>query len=174
MQNIKRLHFHQGHNYRYASWQPIPGKGQPPTTRPPYYGQIMVASALGRTRNARVVNIPLDKETESAYGIYDGDRLSRLAIVNMQAFNQTSTGIRPRKEYTFEVPGHHRNAKVERLIAPGSDATNQVTFAGMSYDHDLAKGQPVVVGPKAEPVMIEDGVLRIDVPDSSAVVVTLY
>ncbi|KAJ5676453.1 uncharacterized protein N7477_002086 [Penicillium maclennaniae] len=171
--NIKRLHFHQGLDYRYASWQPILGKGQPPTTRPPYYGQIMVASALGHSHNARVVNIPLDEETESAYAIYDGDRLSKLAVMNMQAFNQTTTGIRPSNEYQFKVPGHYRQAKVERLIAPGSDATEEVTFAGISYDHDLAMGKPVVVDPKEKFVVIKDGVLRVVVPDSSAVVVSL-
>ncbi|KAJ5770386.1 uncharacterized protein N7511_002437 [Penicillium nucicola] len=172
--NIKRLHFHQGLNYRYTSWQPILGKGQPPTTRAPYYGQIMVASALGHAKNPRFVNIPLEKDTESAYAIYDGNRLFRLAIMNMQAFNQTSAGIRPSKEYTFKVPGHHRHAKVERLIAPGSDATNQITFAGISYDHDLRNGLPVIVDPKEESVVVKDGVLRIHVPDSSAVIVEFH
>lgn len=45
------------------------------------------------------------------------------------------------------------------------------TFAGISYDHDPANGKPVVIGPTEEIVMIEDGVLRFDVPDSSAAVV---
>lgn len=132
----------------------------------------MVASALGHSHNARVVNIPLKEEIESAYAIYDEDQLSKLAIVNMQAFNQTATGTRPSKEYTFEV-GHHRHAKIETLIAPGSDATTDVTFAGISYDHNLAMGKPVVLGPNKF-VTIENGVLRVDVSDSSAVVVTLY
>lgn len=92
----------------------------------------------------------------------------------MQAFNQTSTGSRPSKEYKFSVPGHNRTtAKVERLIAPGSDATDRVTFAGVSYDHDLAKGCPVAVGPREETVRVENGVLAVRVPDSSAVVVSL-
>lgn len=115
----------------------------------------------------------MNEETESAYAIYDGDRLSKLAVVNMQAFNQTSTGTRPSKVYKFEVPGHYRQAKVESLIAPGSDATEEVTFAGISYDHDLAMGKPVVVDPKEKFVMIKDGVLHFDVPDSSAVLVSL-
>lgn len=92
----------------------------------------------------------------------------------MQAFNQTSTGSRPSKEYKFSVPGHNRTtAKVERLIAPGSDATDRVTFAGVSYDHDLAKGCPVAVGPREETVRVENGVLAVRVPDSSAVLVSL-
>lgn len=31
-QGIKRLQFHQGLDYRYASWQPIESKELPPTT----------------------------------------------------------------------------------------------------------------------------------------------
>lgn len=135
----------------------------------------MVASVLGHSNDARIVNIPLDAETESAYAIYNGDQLSKLAIVNMQAFNQTSTSTRPSKEYKFSVPGHNRTiAKVGRLIAPGSDATDRVIFGGVSYDHNLAKGRPVVFFFfREETVLIQDGVLAVSIPDSPAVVVTL-
>lgn len=134
----------------------------------------MVASALGHQQDARVVNIPLAEDTESAYGVYDGDRLSQVIVVNLQAFNQTSTGARPSREYKFEVSGHHRQARVERLIAPGSDAVNEVTFGGISYDYDLKRGRPVVLDSKDEVVEIAHGVLCVDVPDSSAVLVSLY
>jgi hypothetical protein len=53
-QGIKRLHFHQSLNYRYASWQPIGSKGVPPATKPRYYGQIMVANVIGQSQNARI------------------------------------------------------------------------------------------------------------------------
>lgn len=171
-QNIKRLHFHQGLNYRYASWQPILGKGQPPTTCPPYYGQIMVAAALGQQQDARIVNIPLSEDTESAYAIYNGDRLSKLAVVNLRAFNQTSS-TRPSKQYQFQVPNSYRQGKVERLIAPGSDSLKGITFSGTSYDYDRKEGRPVVVDSKKEVVSVENGVLSVDVPDASAVLVSL-
>lgn len=118
--------------------------GKPPTTRPPYYGQIMVAAALGQSDQTRVVDIPLNEDTESAYALCEGDRLSKLAITNLQGFNQTTTTSRPSREYKFQVPHRYRRARVERLIAPGSDAVNNVTFGGVSYAHDLKKGRPVV------------------------------
>lgn len=75
------------------------------------------------------------------------------------------------EEYKFCVPFHNRTiAKVERLIAPASDATDRVTFGGVSYDHDLAKGWPVVVGPREETVLIKDGVLVVSIPDLAVVV----
>ncbi|KAF4770442.1 hypothetical protein HAV15_013029 [Penicillium sp. str.  len=168
---IKRLQFHQGLNYRYASWQPIESKGLPPTTRPPYYGQIMVASAIGKSNNTRIVNIPLSEDTESAYAIYDGDQLSKLIVTNLRAFNQT-TPDRPHREYEFHVPTQHKSARIERLIGPGSDALDNITFGGISYDHALNGGKPVQQNMN-EKTRIKNGLLTIVVPDSSAVLLTL-
>lgn len=132
----------------------------------------MVAAVLGQHQHARIVNIPLFEDTESAYAIYNGDQLSKLAIVNLRAFNLTSS-TRPSKQYQFEVPGSYSQGKVERLMAPGSDSLKEVTFAGISYDYDQKKGRPVVVDPKKEIMSIENGVLSVDVPDASAVLVSL-
>lgn len=133
----------------------------------------MVANMIGHTKNARVVNVPLELDTEAAYGIYDGERLCKLVVLNMQAFNQTTSGSRPSRKYDFRVPTDYHAAKAERLIAPGSDAVDRVTFAGISYDYGLRAGKPVVVDPTEEIVTIQDGVLGVDVPDSSAVLLTL-
>lgn len=133
----------------------------------------MVAAALGQSDQIRVVDIPLNEDTESAYAIYDGDRLSKLAITNLQGFNQTTTTSRPSREYKFQVPGRYRRARVERLIAPGSDAVANVTFGGVSYAHDLQMGRPVVLDARRESVEIQGGVLGIEVPDSSAVLLSL-
>lgn len=170
---MRRLHFHQGLNYRYASWQPIESKGVAPTTRPPYYGQIMVANAIGNSDNIRIVNIPLVEDTESAYAIYDGKRLSKLVVTNLRAFNQTTTGTRPHRAYSFHVPVRYRSAKVERLIGPGSDALVDITFGGISYDYALRRGLPVPVHGLEEVARVRDGVLAVEVPDSSAVLLSL-
>ncbi|CAI7634346.1 unnamed protein product [Penicillium bialowiezense] len=168
---MKRLHFHQGLKYRYASWQPIAIEGAPPATRPPYYGQIMVASAIGHSRDTRIVNIPLAEDTESAYAIYHGARLSKLVITNLRAFNQTSMH-RPSRRYEFTLPGRYQSAKIERLIGPGSDAVGNITFGGISYDHALDEGKPVRLH-AGERSGIRHGELTVHVPDSSAVLVTL-
>lgn len=133
----------------------------------------MVASSLGRSENNRIVNIPLQGDTESAYGIYDGDKLSKLVVVNLNAFNQSTTTGRPSRRYEFEVPGHYRRATVERLIAPGSDAMTNITFGGVSYDYDLEQGKPVTLDWKEERAEIHGHILQIEVPDSSAVLLSL-
>lgn len=173
LQNIKRLQFHQGLNYRYVSWQPISSNGQPPKTRAPYYGQIMVASAIGNAQDARIVNIPLVEDTEAAYGIYHGEELSKLVVLNLQAYNQTTSRNRPSRDYKFKVPNHFKKAEVERLAAPGSDSTDCITFGGVSFDYELLEGKPVIVDEKEDTANIDHGVLQISVADSSAVLLTL-
>ncbi|KGO78113.1 hypothetical protein PITC_041440 [Penicillium italicum] len=71
--------------FRYASWQPIESTGLPPATRPLYYGQIMVASAIRQSKNMRMVRIPLSEDTESANAIYSGDKLSKLVVTHLRA-----------------------------------------------------------------------------------------
>lgn len=133
----------------------------------------MVASAIGNAPDARIVNIPLAEDTEAAYGIYHGEELSKLVVLNLQGYNQTASRNRPSREYKFKVPTHFKKADVERLSAPGSDATESITFGGVSYDYELLEGKPVAVDEKEDPADIDHGVLRITVADSSAVLLTL-
>lgn len=119
-----------------------------------------------------MVNIPMKEDTEAAYGIYDGKKLSKIVAVNLQAFNET-TSDRPSRQYQFQVPEQHRRVKIERMIAPGSDSTENITFAGISYDYDLKHGKPVTVDAKKEIVEVRDGMVSIDIPDSSAVLLSL-
>jgi len=64
---------------------------------------------------------------------------------------------------------------VRRLLANGSDALSGVTWDGWSYNYELNHGQPVrldniTVG---EEIVVIDGVVSLDVPDSSAAVLDL-
>ena len=131
----------------------------------------MVAKALGQSDDNKIVNIPLDGDLEAAYGLYDGGKLSKLVVLNLNAFNQSTTAARPSRHYGFRVPGHR--AKVERLIAPGSDSVSNVTFAGISYDYDLGRGKPVTVDSSEEIAFVQGGVLNVQIPDSSAALLTL-
>lgn len=133
----------------------------------------MVASAIGSSGNTRVVNIPLRRDTESAYAIFEGDKLTKLAVLNLQVFNHTTGSTRPSRGYSFQVPEQFTHAKVERLTAPGSDMLDNITFGGVSYDHDLKQGKPVAIDPKGETTAIQNGILGINLPDSSAVLLTL-
>lgn len=62
---------------------------------------------------------------------------------------------------------------VRRLLANGSDAITGITWDGWSYNYELEGGKPVRLGnvTVGETVVVgEDGVVKVSVPDASAVV----
>lgn len=182
-QGIRRVHMHQGTNYRYASWQPIETDLATLGTKAPYYGNIAVASFLGNLKkgNVSVANLPLTNSYEAAYAAYVDAKLARVAIINMRQYNYTVNGTssilnpvpRPQLSYDFQVPqGCSSKVGIQRLWANGSDAVTGITFDGYSYNYELRMGKPVrlrnvTVG---ESSGVQGGVVSISVPDSSAVI----
>ncbi|TVY52112.1 Beta-glucuronidase [Lachnellula cervina] len=55
---IRRVHMHQGTNYRYQFWQPVETNITTKGTKAPYYGHVVVAAVLGGgpIRRSDVVN----------------------------------------------------------------------------------------------------------------------
>ncbi|KAK3077111.1 hypothetical protein LTS18_011190, partial [Coniosporium uncinatum] len=178
-QGIKRVHMHQGTNYRYASWQPIDTNLATKGTKAPYYGQIAVASMLGNLTagDVQVANIAIKNDTGAVYAAYVDGKLARIMAINMVEYNSSSTVDRPLQTYSFSGPTSCAgSATVQRLIAEGADAISGITFNGYSYDLEAAGGEPKLSGnaTKDEIVYVgSDGIFNIEVPYSSAAMVTL-
>ena len=186
--NISRVHMHMGTNYRYQAWQPIDTDLVAKGTKAPYYGSVAVAAFMGDIlgTNPKVVNVPLERETEAAYAAYVEGRLKRLIVINMEGYNATDYNegflnnyTRPVEEYRFELPSEFagRDVSVQRLLANGSDAITGITFDGYSYNYELDDGKPVLLTnvTRGEELTVgEDGVLQVDVLRSSAVVLCFY
>lgn len=169
-QNITRIHFHQGTGYCYASWLPIYYKGIGPTVKPPYYGNVFVAKFLGPSR-ARVSNIDLFSQYNSAYAAYENGRLAKLAIIDFHEYNPSNSSTRPNS--SFEVASNSfKSATLEFFTAPGATFNTSITVAGMSYDYDLAKGRGVKVANTTQVVTPVNGVFEIPLSYSEAVLVT--
>lgn len=174
---------HQGTNFRYASWQPIHTNITSIGTKPPYYGNIAVAAFLGNLSDAvQVANLPLDDPMAAAYASYINGSLAKIAVVNLHAYNYTVNGTsdivssvpRPIQTFEFSVPGN-ASVLIQRLAANGSDAISGITWDGWSYNWELNLGNPVrldnvTIG---ETALVVDGVVSIDVEDSSAVVLNI-
>ncbi|KIV90003.1 hypothetical protein PV10_07353 [Exophiala mesophila] len=183
---IRRVHMHQGTNYRYASWQPIDTNLATTATKAPYYGNIAVATFLGNTSasdNVRISELDLDSEPyHSAYAAYINDRLERIALVQMQAYNSTDGGQggdRPSETFTLQLDGDFstvQEIEILRLTASGSNAVTDVSFDGYSYSHDLDDGRPSLLPdvPRGEVVQVTSGgEVVVDLPWSSAAVLIL-
>ncbi|KAI3324793.1 glycoside hydrolase family 79 protein [Xylariaceae sp. AK1471] len=194
---IGRVHMHMGTNYRYASWQPITTDLAIVGTKAPYYGNVAVAAFLGNLaiEPARIAHLDLahtggddaDGEAgvqEAAYAAYVDNVLTRIMVINMRAYNYSLNGTgdlstlnpvpRPVRTYTFGVNGFEdgTEAVVRRLYANGSDAITGITWDGISYNYELKLGKPVHLRnvTTGEKLLVKNGAIAVDVPDSQAVV----
>lgn len=183
---IARVHMHQGSNYRYAAWQPIQTVNTTIGTKAPYYGNIMVANMMGNLTdgNTSIADLELGSDYDTAYAAYKNDQLMRLAVIQMREWNYTGSegAARPNETFQFQTPNntHVKRISVQRLMANGSDAITGITFDGWSYDYELNEGLPVRLDNVTETSRTEllgigqDGLLSIDVPWSSAAIISFY
>ena len=177
-QGIRRVHMHQGTDYRYASWQPIATNKTTIGTKPPYYGNIAVAAMLGdlTQSNVSVLNLPLLSPMEAAYATYANGIMKRIAVINMVEYNYTTANrtVRPTARYDFHIPHTcGKTVRVQRLMANGSDAITGITFDGYSYNYELKHGMPVRLAnvTRGESVKVgKKGVVTLGVPHSSAAI----
>jgi hypothetical protein len=182
-QGIRRVHMHQGTNYRYQSWQPIETSLATMGTKAPYYGNIAVAAIMGNLVEDKIsiANLPLQNSYEAAYAAYVNSKLARVAIINMRQYNYTVNGTssipnpvpRPSLSYSFAVPEDCGDrVSVQRLSANGSDAVTGITWDGHSYNYELNNGKPVRLTnvTTGEVELVQGGVVSVTVPDSSVVV----
>lgn len=185
--NIQRVHMHMGTNYRYQAWQPIETEKDSVGTKAPYYGNVAVAAFIGDVEKAppSVVNIPMASELEAGYASYVDGKLAKVIIINMMAYNATdyNEGFindfpRPAVNYALNLGSAvaGKTACLQRLNANGSDAITGVTFDGYSYNFELDEGKPVLLQnvTRGEQVSVGgDGLVNVDVPWSSAVILEL-
>lgn len=186
--NISRFHMHQGTNYRYQAWQPVSTNRTSIGTKAPYYGNIAVAAFLGDLTKSQdrpqVVNMALDDEFQAAYASFVRGRLAKVMLINLHEFNATAGNLyvdgnaRGSKHVSLQLPQNcgRQSVDVQRLIANGSDAVTGVTFDGYSYNYELENGKPVLLSnvTRGEVGKVDRrGRISIEVPDSSAVLLTL-
>ena len=146
-----------------------PIKGNPPETRPPYYGTFLAARAIGKEPNTRILQLETDCELETAYAFHNGENLRSIVAINFQEWNSTSIEPRPSKTFEFRVGHTVKKAKVERLKAAGAEVTEGITVAGLSFDYNLEKGKPVVIDAEEEWVNVTHGDVSVEIPATEAV-----
>ncbi len=179
-QNISRVFMHQGLNYRYNAWQPIDTNDTAKGTKAPFYGNIAVAAMLGKNSESKVQirNLPLLGDKDAAYAAYENNHIARIMAINLRDFNYTGAATtRPNHTYAFSAPTACSGlARLEYLHGNGSNAVTGLTWAGYSFNQELENGKPVRLQNVTEYEMIPvdaSGGFAIDVPDSSAAMVTL-
>lgn len=184
--NISRVNFHMGTDYRYSAWQPIETDNVTIGTKAPYYGNLAAAAILGDLTNneVQVVDLDADSSTEAAYGLYHSGSLAKIVALSLYEYNFTASGNATDGNLNHHDRGGHnysinlddsfndKTATIRRLMAPGADSITGVTWDAYTFNYEVANGvasrlSNVTYG---EEVTVADGKITVNVPFSSALV----
>lgn len=153
----------------YDMWYPVQSQNGPIQVMPSYASYLFIAETLGQSKTLRISNIYPGRQANGssittalgdssagqlvAYGFWDSVQPSshsfptKLALLNMQIFNQTDVAPRPTTEFDISAfrQDSGRSITLKRLQAPGADVTagNPTTWAGQTFASGLAVGRMV-------------------------------
>ncbi|UNI15426.1 hypothetical protein JDV02_001961 [Purpureocillium takamizusanense] len=172
--NIARFNLIQGVTFGYTGWVPVPYAGRDPYVRPPLYGQIVVADAIGRApTKVQVKEIDLERWDVSAYAVYEARRLAKYVLINLDEWNVTTPHARPSQKLSLSVPDEVRRASVTRLTGDGASADEGIAWGGVSWNY--TDGRLAQTGREGiETVRVKDGKVKVELQSSEAVLVTLH
>ncbi|KAF2192591.1 glycoside hydrolase family 79 protein [Zopfia rhizophila CBS 207.26] len=169
---------------RHSLWIPQPNlKEAGPQVRAPYYAQPFVADFVGKTVSGErgVVNIELGSPFLSAYAMFEGRNLARIAVLNLREWSPSSrngTG-RDAIKVSLHGLGKAKDVQVGRLhAAAGTDAggwdanSKNITWQGQQWSYGIDKGKGHGTA-KTGTVNATDGVAEVTIPNSEAVIVYL-
>ncbi|KZT74569.1 glycoside hydrolase family 79 protein [Daedalea quercina L-15889] len=145
---ISELYFHNGVGFKYNFMQPVTlnysiingsalDPPEPPHIQPPYYGGLVVDTLLGDSGAASIVELTVDEPDTSGYAVFEDGQLARAVFVNLNAWVANSTGTRPIVHIDLDfVNGSTMalTATAERLVINHADDTQNLTWAGQSYE----------------------------------------
>jgi hypothetical protein len=162
----------QGTRFGYTGWVPVPLDGRDPYVRPPLYGQIFAADAIGHSSEVQVYPLPSSTWNFSAHAIYEFRKLSKYVLLNLGEWNSTTPYPRPKQQVTLSIPKDAHRARVERLTARGASADEGIQWAGMSWNY--TDGRLAEAGEHTfETVEATHGVVRLEIAATEAALVTL-
>lgn len=153
---------------------PIENQNGPIKVFPSYSAYLFVAETLGHSKTLQVANIYPGRQANGssittaggdtssgqlvAYGFWDAksktahDSPTKLALLNLQIFNQTQADTTTRPRVLFDISaylprgnGHDGEVRVRRLTAPGADIKegNVTSWAGQTFGEGVASGRLV-------------------------------
>ncbi|KAF7327878.1 Glycoside hydrolase family 79 protein [Mycena kentingensis (nom. inval.)] len=154
---------------RYDLWYPTDALNGEKQVFPSYSAYLFINEAIGTSRTLRLANLWPGRQANGSsittaggdftrgqsvvYGFWDvpkKDFPTKLALLNLEIFNQTQAGPRPTTTFDISafIPPRQRSVRVRRLQAAGADVTfgNATTWAGQTFavnSDGLAMGELV-------------------------------
>lgn len=178
---VKRVHFEQVYGSNQALWIPSTSGSSTAQTHSGYYALIAASEFIGGTTgNTKVQQIAPsggnDGLTFSAYVAYNGDTPHRVALLNLNYWDQSEGSQRPQPTVKVtDISPDVSKVTVEYLTNPGGAAQNadQTTFGGSQWPFSSLGVERKGVQNTTIQVQVTDGVAQIPSPYSSIAIVYL-
>ncbi|KAI4597231.1 hypothetical protein KJ359_004744 [Pestalotiopsis sp. 9143b] len=175
---VGRINYQQIMHAGYDLWLPIASAGFEAQVFANFYSQPFVADFIGTSGNATVQELDLigreDKPNLAAYGAFESGTLKRVAIMNLQYWNETSSGTdRPSTSICLSVPDDVTQVTVDRLSSPaGAGAgADTITYAGSQWTYESLGLEVQGVRNDSSTLDVPDGVVTINIYDSEALLI---
>jgi len=167
----------------YDMWYPVQNLNGPVKVFPSYTTYLFITETLGHSKTLQISNLYPGRQANGssittemgdksagqlvAYGFWDASEKSshgfptKLALLNLEIYNQTQAGTTPRPRSTFDISRLLRNpnkpVRVRRLQAPGADIkdANVTTWAGQTFNTGTAVGRLVEEKVKGGKITLE-------------------
>ncbi|KAI1131817.1 hypothetical protein F5Y10DRAFT_232617 [Nemania abortiva] len=173
---VARINYQQIMHAGYNLWLPVASAGLPAQVFSNYYSQPFVADFIGDSGKTRVSQLQVDSSNVAAYVAFEDGAPKRIAVVNMNYWNQTSsTGTRGSVTLSFEVPGNVEQLTVYHLNSPAGAgaAADSITYGGSQWTYDSLGKEVKNVRQDTETVTVVNGAASVTVASSEAVLIWL-
>ncbi|KAI1823269.1 glycoside hydrolase family 79 protein [Xylaria intraflava] len=175
---VARINYQQIMHAGYNMWLPVASAGLPAQVFSNYYSQPFVADFIvpGNTGKTRVSQLSVQASNVAAYVAYDNGVPKRIAAVNLNYWNQTSsTGARGGITLNLGVPDSVRNVTVYHVNSPlgAGAAADTITYGGSQWTYDSLGKEVKDVRRDTESVAVVNGIANVTVASSEAVLVWL-
>lgn len=170
-------------NHLLLNRYPVQNLNGPIKVFPSYATYLFITETLAQSKTLQISNLYPGRQANGssittalgdksagqlvAYGFWDtSDKSShgfptKLALLNLEIYNQTETGTIPRPSTTFDISSLLRNPnqslKIRRLQAPGADIkdANITTWAGQTFNTGTAVGKLIEENVKGGKITLE-------------------
>lgn len=177
---IARVHYQQlfAYGYQPIMWLPVEYLGMAPHVTANFYSQPFIADFIGSSGETTMAQLNItgdDTENVAAYAAFESGTPKRVAVVNLNYWNETSSGTdRDSVSIDLSIPTSVSSVTVDHLSSPagaGADATT-ITYAGSQWTYESTGNEVTGVRDDTEVLTVTDGLVTITVNASSAVLVS--
>lgn len=177
---VARVHYQQllAYGYQPILWLPVEYLGMAPHVTANFYALPLVADFIGSSGDATLAQLNItagdDAENVAAYAAFEAGAPKRVAVVNMNYWNETSGTDRDSVSIDLSIPTSVSTVTVDHLSSPlgaGADATT-ITYAGSQWTYESTGNEVTGVRDDTEVLTATDGLVTITVNASSAVLVS--